>query len=57
MLHGADGDAVLLLHGQPSWSYLYRHMIPILADAGSALAANRGPQGLHAFTLRANEPA
>ena len=25
---------VLLLHGEPSWSYLYRHMIPILVEAG-----------------------
>jgi haloalkane dehalogenase len=24
----ADGEVVLLLHGQASWSYLYRHMIP-----------------------------
>jgi len=29
-----DGPVVLLLHGQPSWSYLYRKMIPVLADAG-----------------------
>ena len=25
---------VLLLHGEPSWSFLYRHMIPPLVDAG-----------------------
>ena len=25
---------VLLLHGEPSWAYLYRKMIPIIADAG-----------------------
>ncbi|PQE02626.1 haloalkane dehalogenase [Mycobacterium sp. EPG1] len=30
----ADGEVVLLLHGEPSWSYLYRKMIPVLADAG-----------------------
>jgi haloalkane dehalogenase len=30
----SDGDVVLLLHGEPSWSYLYRHMIPSLVDAG-----------------------
>jgi hypothetical protein len=30
--------------------------LAVAAPAGSALAANRGPQGLHAFTLRANEP-
>jgi haloalkane dehalogenase len=27
-------DAVLLMHGEPSWSYLYRKMIPIIVDAG-----------------------
>lgn len=30
----ADGPVVLLMHGEPSWSYLYRKMIPVLADAG-----------------------
>ena len=30
----ADGETVLCLHGEPSWSYLYRKMIPILAAAG-----------------------
>ncbi len=30
----ADGEVVLLLHGEPSWSYLYRKMIPVLTDAG-----------------------
>jgi len=30
----ADGPVVLLMHGEPSWSYLYRHMIPVLVDAG-----------------------
>jgi haloalkane dehalogenase len=30
----ADGEPVLLLHGEPSWSFLYRTMIPVLADAG-----------------------
>jgi haloalkane dehalogenase len=29
-----DGEPVLLLHGEPSWGYLYRHMIPPLVDAG-----------------------
>jgi haloalkane dehalogenase len=33
--HGpADGEPVLLLHGEPSWSFLYRTMIPVLAAAG-----------------------
>jgi haloalkane dehalogenase len=29
-----DAPPVLLLHGEPSWSYLYRRMIPVLVDAG-----------------------
>lgn len=29
-----DGPVALLLHGEPSWSYLYRHMIPVLAARG-----------------------
>ncbi len=29
-----DGEVVLLLHGEPSWSYLYRRMIPVLTRAG-----------------------
>ncbi|MEJ2522277.1 MAG: haloalkane dehalogenase [Gammaproteobacteria bacterium] len=28
------GEPVLLLHGEPTWSYLYRKMIPVLAEAG-----------------------
>ena len=28
-------DPVLLIHGEPSWSYLYRKMIPILIEAGN----------------------
>lgn len=35
----ANGEVVLLLHGQPSWSYLYRKMIPVLADAGYRVIA------------------
>ena len=29
-----DGPVVLLLHGEPTWSFLYRKMIPIFAAAG-----------------------
>jgi haloalkane dehalogenase len=29
-----DAEPVLLLHGEPSWSYLYRHMIPPITAAG-----------------------
>jgi haloalkane dehalogenase len=34
-----DARAVLLLHGEPSWSYLYRFMIPPLLDAGLRVIA------------------
>jgi haloalkane dehalogenase len=30
----ADGAVVLMLHGEPSWSFLYRKMIPVLTAAG-----------------------
>lgn len=29
-----DAEPVLLMHGEPSWSYLYRTMIPIITNAG-----------------------
>lgn len=30
----ADGPVVLLLHGEPSWSFLYRKVMPVLAAGG-----------------------
>jgi haloalkane dehalogenase len=30
----ADGPVALLLHGEPSWSFLYRKVLPVLAEAG-----------------------
>jgi len=30
---------VLLIHGEPSWSYLYRKMIPVLVEAGNRAIA------------------
>ena len=30
----ADAPPVLLMHGEPSWAYLYRKMIPVLVAAG-----------------------
>lgn len=43
-MHYLDGGPataapVLLLHGEPSWSYLYRHMIPPLVAAGHRVLA------------------
>lgn len=34
-----DGEPILLLHGQPSWSYLYRKMIPVLVAGGYRVIA------------------
>jgi haloalkane dehalogenase len=34
-----QGPVVLLMHGQPSWSYLYRFMIQPLVDAGFRVLA------------------
>jgi haloalkane dehalogenase len=35
----ADAAPIVLLHGEPSWSYLYRKMIPILVEAGHRVIA------------------
>ena len=32
------GDPILLLHGEPTWSYLYRKMIPLLASTFRVIA-------------------
>ena len=41
--HIDEGDphapVVLLLHGQPSWSYLYRKMVPLLVAQGLRVVA------------------
>jgi haloalkane dehalogenase len=34
-----SADPILMLHGEPSWSYLYRHMIPVCAAAGHRVIA------------------
>jgi haloalkane dehalogenase len=34
-----EASPVVLLHGEPSWCYLYRKMIPILAEAGHRVIA------------------
>ncbi len=35
----ANAETVLCLHGQPTWSYLYRKMIPVLTAAGHRVIA------------------
>jgi len=32
-----QGDPILMLHGEPTWGYLYRHMIPPLAEMGRVI--------------------
>ena len=34
-----DAAPVLCMHGEPSWSYLYRHMIPVFAAEGQRVVA------------------
>ncbi len=36
---GEATETVLLMHGEPSWSFLYRHMIPVLVGAGHRVVA------------------
>ncbi|GAC1443144.1 MAG: haloalkane dehalogenase [Mycobacteriales bacterium] len=38
-LDEGTGPVVLLLHGEPSWSYLYRHMVTPLVEAGLRVIA------------------
>lgn len=35
----ADGPVILAMHGEPSWSYLYRKMIPLLVAGGARVIA------------------
>jgi haloalkane dehalogenase len=37
--NGEGKEPVLLLHGEPTWSYLYRRMIPTLLEAGHRVIA------------------
>lgn len=34
-----EGSTVLLMHGEPTWSYLYRGVVPLLVDAGFRVLA------------------
>ena len=35
----ADANPILLMHGEPSWCFLYRKMIPILIASGHRVIA------------------
>ncbi len=56
-LDEGKGDPVLLLHGEPTWSYLYRRMIPQLSSRFRVIAPDYlgfgrsdKPQGLAFYT-------
>jgi len=57
-----EGDEVILcLHGEPSWSFLYRHMIPILSSKHRVIAPDLigfgksdKPSELDAYTYHAH---
>ena len=36
---GAGAETFLCLHGEPTWSYLYRRMLPVLTAAGARVVA------------------
>ena len=54
-----DGPVMLLLHGMPTWSYLYRHIIPLLTEAGYRCIAldhmgfgrSDKPNDIHWYTI------
>ncbi|MGB7860935.1 MAG: haloalkane dehalogenase [Acidimicrobiia bacterium] len=35
----SDGELFLCLHGQPTWAYLYRKMIPVFLESGARVVA------------------
>ena len=37
-IEAGQGDPILCLHGEPSWCYLYRKMIPTLSHTRSTSA-------------------
>lgn len=60
-VESGSGDPILLLHGEPTWGYLYRHMIPTLANAGRVIVPDLigfgrsdKPQDENAYSYRAH---
>jgi pimeloyl-ACP methyl ester carboxylesterase len=57
-----DGEVVLLLHGQPDWSFLYRKMIPLIVEAGHrvivpdmiGMGRSDKPTDIHTHTIYAH---
>ena len=52
-----SGPTVLLLHGEPTWSYLYRHTVAALTAAGlRAVAPDLVGFGRSATSIRPTSP-
>ena len=50
-------EIVLLMHGEPSWSYLYRNIIPALAKQGfRVIALRRGKCSVSGVSYGAPRP-
>lgn len=57
-----EGEPVLMLHGNPTWSYLYRRIIPPVAEAGFRAVApdhmgfgrSDRPAGHRRYTMRSH---
>jgi len=45
-LDKGEGPALVMLHGNPTWSYLYRRMVPYLADRFRCIAIDYPGFGL-----------
>src|SRR5256885_15037610 len=53
-----EGEPVLLLHGEPSWSFLYRKVMPVLAEAGlRAIAADLAGVGRSGKPAEIRDPS
>ncbi len=48
---GAGPETLLLLHGEPTWGYLYRHQIPVWAHHGRVIAIDHMGFGKSAAPL------
>lgn len=60
-VEAGEGEPILCLHGEPTWGYLYRHMIPILARAGRVIVPDLigfgrsdKPVATNAYTYRSH---
>lgn len=59
---GGGDETFLLLHGEPTWGYLYRHMVPILGEVGRVVVPDLvgfgrsdKPVAVNAYSYRAHQ--